>query len=375
MENKITDLEQLRIHELRDLARKMGVQAPTVLKKEEIIEEIKKIMNGEVEPFARYSKKGRPARDNSDNFDVVDFILPKPEELHEVDDDCKYNMAHDKFSYVLNMGSASYCEASEPHTYSGLVEIKPDGYGVIHVEGICPSDRDVFVGKNLVKQLNLRSGEKVSCVAKLIKEGYPETAYEVKRISPETNLDFDLIKGEKLGEGHNIYIDISNFKLGGRYFVKSTKDIYEIVPEIAYAVRDELKNVEVVQFYLNAMIERIDYDDSMDIEFVPFNKMDEETIIASEIFFEECKRKAEQGKNIVIVLSGLSQLAKACNAVYLKANNYQEISPKTVFKIKNILASAKRVNENTSISLICVDDLKVPKNIAEMFEFEIMPLF
>ena len=375
MDNKITDLEQLRIHELRDLARKMGVQAPTVLKKEEIIDEIMKIMNGEVEPFARHSKKGRPARNNSDSFDVVDFILPKPEELHEMDDNCEYNMAHDKFSYVLNMGAASYCDSNEPHSYSGLIEIKPEGYGVVHVEGICPSDRDVFVGKNIVKQLNLRSGEKVTCVAKLIKEGYPETAYEVKRVSPEKDVDFDSVKGVKLADGYNIHTDISNFKLGGRYFLKTTKDIYEVVPEIAKAVKEEIKDAEVVQFYLNAMIERIDYDDSMDIEFVPFNKMDEEIIIASEMFFEECKRKAEQGKNIVVVLSGLSQLAKACNAVFLKTNNYQEISPKTVFRIKNILANAKKVNDNTSISLICVDDLKVPRNIAEMFEFEILPLF
>ena len=46
-----------------------------------------------------------------------------------------------------------------------------------------------------------------------------------------------------------------------------------------------------------------------------------------------------------------------------------------MFRIKNILANAKKVNDNTSISLICVDDLKVPRNIAEMFEFEILPLF
>ena len=47
MDEKISDLQQLRIHELRDLARKMGVNAPTSKKKEVLIEEIVKIMNGE----------------------------------------------------------------------------------------------------------------------------------------------------------------------------------------------------------------------------------------------------------------------------------------------------------------------------------------
>ncbi len=375
MENKISDLEQLRIHELRDLARKMGVQAPTILKKEEIIEEIMKIMKGEIEPFARHSKKGRPARTSADNFDVVDFILPKAEGLKEVDEKNEYDLAQDKFSFVLNMGSAGYSSNTEGKQYKGCVEIKPEGYGVLHVEGICPSERDVFIGKNIVKQLELKSGERVTAWAKLVKEGYPEVAYEVSRLDKKPEFDFDLAKGDKLKNGYNIHIDISNFKLGGRYFVKTNRDVYDVVPEIAETIKKEVKNAEVITLYLNAMPERINYDDSMNIEYVPFNKMDEEIIIASDMVFEECKRKAEQGKNVVVVLSGLSQLAKSCNFVYLKSNNYQEISPKTTFKIKNILACAKRVSDSSSISLVCVDDLKVPKNIAEMFEFEILPLF
>ena len=373
--DKTTDLEQLRIHELRDLARKMGVQAPTVLKKEEIIEEIMKIMNGETEPFTRHNKKGRPARNGADSFNVVDFILPKPEDMHDVEETSEYNLAHDKFTWVLNMESASYGTEAEPHKCSGIVEIKPEGYGVLHVSGICPSEQDVFVSKNIVKQLELKSGDKVSCWAKLIKEGYPETAYEVVKNGDEAKLNFDESKTDKLGNGYNIDIDISNFKLGGRYFLKTNRDVYDVVPEIAESVLKEVKGAKVITFYLNAMIERINYECPAEIEYVPFNKMDEEIIIASDLFFEKCKRMVETESNVVVVLSGLSQLAKACNAVYLKSNNYQEVSSKTAFKIKNILALAKKINENASLSLICVDDLKVPHNILDLFEYEILPLF
>lgn len=375
MDNKISNLEQLRIHELRDLARKMGVQAPTILKKEEIIEEIRKIMSGESEPFTRVSKKGRPARTGADNFDVVDFILPKPENLHEVNDEQLYDFAQDKFSYVLNMESASYGnEKNEPHECSGCVEVKPEGYGVLHTKGICPSNDDVFISKNIVKQLNLKSGEMVKAWAKLIKEGYPENAYEITRKSPESTLDFDSENAVKLDGGVKINDDLIDFKLGGRYFIKTNADVYSVVPQVADSVIKNVKNAKVITFYLNAMRERINYNE-IKLDFVPFNKMDDEIMIAAELFFEKCKRLAEQGNNVVVVLSGLSQLAKSCNAVFLKNNNYQEVSPKTVFVIKNILATAKKISENCSISLICVDDLKVPKNIQEMFEFEILPLF
>lgn len=373
--DKTTDLEQLRIHELRDLARKMGVQAPTVLKKEEIIEEIMKIMNGETEPFTRHNKKGRPARNGADNFNVVDFILPKPEDMHEVESSGDYNLAQDKFTWVLNMESASYGGEIKPHKCSGIVELKPEGYGVLHIDGICPSERDVFVSKNIVKQLNLKSGDCVNCWAKLIKDGYPETAYEVVRVGEESKFDFDTAKTDRLGESHNIDENISKFKLGGRYFLKTNEDVYDVVPEIAEKMKKEIKNTKVITFYLNAMIERINYECTAQLEYIPFNKMDEEVVIASDLFFEKCKRMVEKGNNVVVILSGLSQLAKSCNTVFLRSNNYQEVSAKTSFKIKNILALAKRFNEESSLSLVCVDDLKIPHNILDMFEYEILPLF
>ena len=149
MDEKISDLQQLRIHELRDLARKMGVNAPTSKKKEEIIDEIVKIMNGESVPFSSHTKKGRPARTNSDNFDVVDFILPNQSELHSFNLNTEYEINQEKLKFMVNMNQADYGKTLENvvSDREGILEIKPDGFGVLHVEGFYSSPKDVFINQ------------------------------------------------------------------------------------------------------------------------------------------------------------------------------------------------------------------------------------
>lgn len=375
MEYTSGNVELMGIHELRDFARKVGVSGPTQFRKDDLFREVNNIVEGKIDPNKNRPKKGRPAKPSIDSTALMDLILPRTSALRGLEENCEYDMSNEKFAFVLNMDAAKYISNNEAKDYSGQIEIKPEGYGVVHTEGLCPSESDVFVGKTLIKQHGLKTGENVKVVARLIKEGYPEVAYELTRLSAPTPMDFDSAPCGKLGEGYNIDINISNFKLGGRYFIKTDQDAYSLVPQLAHSVKNEVPNTIVKTFYLNAMMERIEFQEDLETEYVPFNRLNHEVVVASNMFFETCKRLAETGKNVVIVLSGFSQLAKASNCVNLKANNYQEISPKTVYKIKNILAMAKKINEDTSISLIFVDDLKVPKNILEMFEYEVLPLF
>ncbi len=53
-------LESLPLSDLRALGRACGVKAPTALKRKDIITNIIKIMNGEIEPYFNITKRGRP---------------------------------------------------------------------------------------------------------------------------------------------------------------------------------------------------------------------------------------------------------------------------------------------------------------------------
>ena len=51
------EYEKINFHELRKYAREIGVKAPTTFSKPELIEQIKKVKRGEIEPVFKKSKK------------------------------------------------------------------------------------------------------------------------------------------------------------------------------------------------------------------------------------------------------------------------------------------------------------------------------
>lgn len=76
------DYKKLCIYELRELARKVGVKAPTSLKRAELIKRINDICSGKEKPFSEIRVKGRPAKtfqifnlkaESTNEF--IDFLL------------------------------------------------------------------------------------------------------------------------------------------------------------------------------------------------------------------------------------------------------------------------------------------------------------
>ena len=61
MKHEKSQLHEISIFSLRNIARELGVYAPTKLKKNELIDEILTIENGEKQPCTP-SKRGRPLK-------------------------------------------------------------------------------------------------------------------------------------------------------------------------------------------------------------------------------------------------------------------------------------------------------------------------
>jgi len=378
LDGKNTELQQLRIHELRDLARKMGVNAPTSKKKEVLIDEIIKIMNGESEPFVGQTKKGRPVRNNSDNFDVVDFIMPNQNEMKTFNEYSPYQEEESKFSFMVNMDSTvKYGDFDLRETFDreGIVELKPEGFGVLHVDGYTYSSKDVYINKVVIKQYDLRTGQKVVAECRKIKENYPDVAVSIKHMDKCGDYYFDDLELKPLSQPMNISAtDITEFRLGGRYFVHPSGDSYETTANIASEIMSKYPNLKVETLFLNAMLERIPFNKKLITTYIDFSKQDEDVILGTKLYFERLKRIAETGENVVVVINEITQFAKSYNNIYLKSSSFNELSNVTVHRTKALLSCAKNT-EHGSITIIAVDKLRVPQNIENLFKFEILPLF
>ncbi len=76
MDYNIEHLNQINIHSLRNLARKIGVKAPSSLKKQELIDQILLIESGKNQPY-RPIKQGRPLKPIVDINTFLDINLVK----------------------------------------------------------------------------------------------------------------------------------------------------------------------------------------------------------------------------------------------------------------------------------------------------------
>lgn len=377
MDEKISDLQQLRIHELRDLARKMGVNAPTSKKKEEIIDEIIKIMNGESVPFSTITKKGRPARSNSENFDVVDFILPNQSEIQSFNLNSEYENSQERLKFMVNMNYADYNNeiSTKINEREGIVEIKPEGFGVLHVSGYFSSLKDVFINQIMVKQNKLKSGLKIRVKSRKIKENYPEIVHEILEIESSSNKNFDDQKSISLGGDYKLNCGgFSGFSLGGRYYVKPSYDSYKETYDIALEIQKNYPDLVVESLYLNAMLDKLPMETVVPVNFIEFCKSDEDVICGTNLYFDRLKRQAESGRDVVCVINEISQYAKSNNNIYLKSGKVGEISNRTGFLTKALLSTAKNTNYG-SITLIAVDALRLPTGIYDLFKYDILPIF
>ena len=87
-------LEKYSFHSLRDLARSMGVKAPSQLKKDELIFAILDIQNNKTEPVS--TNKGRPP---SANIEMVLSSL-KREELERLLDNLYEDFKKKLFNFL-----------------------------------------------------------------------------------------------------------------------------------------------------------------------------------------------------------------------------------------------------------------------------------
>ena len=110
-------LNNLRIHELRDFARNVGVKSPTSLKKEEIIEQVLLILSGESQPYVNLTKQGRPAKSQQQLDQLVDLFVPKNSTFDVQTTPRNYELfSDDRFELLANAPAASYNEPQQKST-------------------------------------------------------------------------------------------------------------------------------------------------------------------------------------------------------------------------------------------------------------------
>ena len=94
-------LDNLSIFELRDLARKVGVFNPTVLKKNELINQIYDIKSGKIKPHISKTKQGRPPKEIGGYDKLVEIFLPNDITELTTKEESIFNKGNDIIEFLI----------------------------------------------------------------------------------------------------------------------------------------------------------------------------------------------------------------------------------------------------------------------------------
>lgn len=409
IEYSLDFINRLRIHELRDYARKIGVSSPTTLRKEELLSRITTIlkeknqlilsqedealMNSlehtisfdeilvsdsssalvdflkQAERNRRYGRRGN----NGQTFKNDTIILTK----HEVGNEDTYYYPNDEYyalNLTLNQNPAEY-DASEEHI-QGYVDITPEGYGIVRAEGYFPSTRDAYMTKGFVEEYNLQKGDKVKAKAKYAILNKPKLVYEVISIDGKAdnapkfeNLPYNSI-GEKITPERSRF----DIRQGQRTYIKNMS-LNECV-DLCESILKINRTMKINFINLKARPEE-DYSNNSKIDFLNclFNKSLTEIENAINLDLEKTKRDLENARSSVLVIYNFNELIKLYTALENGDCNYSKIGVTAINKLYQILSIAKNTTNNLHLNILCVDGVGVPTELVNIIEMNFKSLF
>ena len=325
--------ENLTLSELKEIAKAKGIKNLTKLKKEEIIDAIKKAIDEENEKL---------------NSEVNDFS------------DSGYKVTNEDDEII-----------------EGILEVLPDGYGFLRGDNYLPSPKDVYISPIQIKRFKLNTGDKVKGISRNPKEGEkfpalifvgevngeaPEKAFKRKNfddlipIYPEERLKLET----KPNEFAMRIIDlISPIGKGQRGMIVAPPKVGKttLLKKIANSITTNNPEVELIVLLIDERPEEVtDMKRSIkgDVIYSTFDEVPEHHVKVAEMVLERAKRLTEQNKDVVILLDSITRLARAYNLVIPSSGRTLSggLDPSALHKPKRFFGAARNIENGGSLTIL-----------------------
>lgn len=395
----IDKVNEFSLQTLRKIARGVGVKSPTTMSKDELIDAIISVSTGEIEPQKNETRVGRPPN-NSDEMSAYNFFkyevgsnLPDIEEF--LDRPIKLYSAEElSDNFIINCPPMMYNEdlKKEREIREGYLEVMPEGYGRIRVDGYKLSDKDICISEFLVKKFKLRSGQYIKGRCRKFQERKPEVMYDLLGVDGQVEKNEDIVKFEDLDYlplSNNINfsnkvldfeilkgITVENIKFGGKYLVKNI-DKTNIIEKTSCFVKTIANHNKVRVIYLQngARPEEkaIEYN-KVDCIRIPYGEVATQAKAIITLIWEKAKRYTECGENVVLVMPNYTDALKIFNRAITGHINVP-ISSEAWDMFKKSIEMAKNASNGGTLTLIAFDNLMLTKDLVEFVDTELLPYF
>ncbi len=288
----------------------------------------------------------------------------------------------DKQDLVMRLLQA-YTEQEGNIFCSGVLEIMNDGYGFLRNSTLLPSANDVYVSQSQIRRFGLRTGDMATGQGRPARAG--EKYFSLLRIEAINDLNPELAKNRPhfgsltptfpdklinletpandiaarllnliapIGRGQRGLI-VSPPKAGKTFLLKS----------IANCIAANYNDIQIMVCLIGERPEEVtDMKRSVKGEVISatFDEPVEEHTRVAELALERAKRIVESGKDLIILLDGITRLTRSYNLAMPSSGRTLSggIDPAALYPAKHFFGAARNTAEGGSLTIIatCIVD-------------------
>ena len=261
----------------------------------------------------------------------------------------------------------------------GMLDLRDEGYGFLRCEGYLASSKDVYVSISQARRFALRRGDYVegACRPASNNEKYPallridsisgldpEEARNRPRFEdltplfPDSRLNLEM-SGDKDNLTARIVDLLSPIGKGQRGMIVSPPKAGKttVMKQIAHSIEANNPEVHLMVLLVDERPEEVtDMRRSVKGEVIAstFDRPADEHTQVAELAIERAKRLVEMGKDVVIVLDGITRLARAYNLAAPATGRIMSggVDSGALYPPKKFFGAARNVEEGGSLTIL-----------------------
>jgi transcription termination factor Rho len=260
-----------------------------------------------------------------------------------------------------------------------LLDLRDEGYGFLRTGGYLPSTRDVYVSVSQARRLALRRGDAIegACRPAGPSEKYPAlirvdsvsglTPDEARQrprfedltpLFPDSQLRLELI-GDPKNVTARIVDLVSPIGRGQRGLIVSPPKAGKtyVMKQIAHSIEANDPDVHLIVLLIAERPEEVtDMRRTVRGEVIAstFDRPADEHTAVAELTIERAKRLVELGRDVVILLDGITRLARAYNLAQPATGRIMSggVDSGALYPPKRFFGAARNVEEGGSLTIL-----------------------
>jgi transcription termination factor Rho len=268
---------------------------------------------------------------------------------------------------------------SDAEVRTGILDLLPEGYGFLRTKGYLPGEKDVYVSVSQVRRFHLRKGDEVTGSVRSPKDsekyqallkihsinglppeeiqGRPRFA-DLTPLYPQERLTLEQADNPRLITSRIIDL-IAPIGKGQRGMIVSPPKAGKtsVMKEIANSVRRNNPEMHLIVLLVDERPEEVtDMQRSVDGEVVysTFDRPSDDHIQVTELTLERAKRLVELGKDVMILLDGITRLSRAYNLATPASGRILSggVDSTALYPPKKFFGAARNIEDGGSLTII-----------------------